>query len=446
VLAACAWDGSSGRPVHAQFDEDAEYIPGRYIVMMKEQAEIDADDVPRKVFHTQLKEFTARPGVQIDHVYEDAIQGFAGEMTDEAVAQLKADPRVAHIEQDQVVRISARPRTSRTRLRSTSRLGSSGVSALARRGAVGVAATAQTIPWGIARIGAAQSTTIAGNGAGAVNVDVAIIDTGIDLTHPDLTVSGGRNFTSSSTSDYGDGNGHGTHVSGIVGAKDNTLGVLGVAPGARLWAVRVLGSSGSGSLSNVIAGVDWVRANAATIEVANMSLGASDSASLKTAIDRAVAAGVTFVVAAGNETRDTSTTSPANSTNGGVITVSAMTSANIVAYYSNYGRNYIDQSGAENGVDVIAPGDSIYSTYRNSSYTTMSGTSMASPHVAGVAALCKVANPGYSPAQVKSSVIRSAPSVYLGTSTAGVYGRSPWSAISGDRDGFYEPLVNAGAY
>ncbi len=445
VLTFCSWAWPGGWPAHAQDQEAPEYIPGRYIVMLREGAEADEDGAHRKLFQMRLAELKATPGVRVDHVYEDAIHGFAGEMTDEAVVKLKADPRVAHIEQDQVVRVSAR-RISRARLRATSRASATNVSALARGTTARITATAQTVPWGVSRIGAHQSTSAAGNGSGDVNVDVAIIDSGIDLSHPDLTVSGGQNFSGGSSADYGDGNGHGTHVAGIVGAKDNTIGVVGVAPGARLWSVRVLGSSGSGSLSGVIAGVDWVRSKASTIEVANMSLGASDSASLKQAIDRAVSAGVTFVVAAGNETRDTSASSPANSTNTGVITVSALTSSGTVAYYSNYGKNYVDQSGAENGVDVIAPGDAIYSTYRNASYTTMSGTSMASPHVAGVAALCKVLNPRYTPAQVKASVVRSAPSAYLTTSTAGVSGRSPWSATSGDRDGFYEPLVNAAAY
>lgn len=431
----------------AQEGAAPEYIPGRYIVMLHEDGEDDENNTRRKLFQSRLNEFRARPGIVVDHVYEDAITGFAGAMTDEAVARLLADPRVAHVEQDQVVRISAQRRSSRARLRATSRLTGSSVAALARPGGTArITATAQTVPWGIARIGAQQSTAIAGNGTGTVNVDVAIIDSGIDLAHPDLTVSGGQNFSGGSSSDYGDANGHGTHVAGIVAAKDNNLGVVGVAPGARLWSVRVLGASGSGSLSGVIAGVDWVRSRASTIEVANMSLGAGDSASLKQAIDRAVSAGVTFVVAAGNESRDTFQTSPANSTNAGVITVSALTSAGTVASFSNFGTNYIDQIGAENGVDVIAPGESIYSTSRNSGYTTMSGTSMASPHVAGVAALCKVANPSFSPAQVRSSVMRSAPSSFLSTSSAGVSGRSPWSATSGDRDGFYEPLVNAAAY
>lgn len=373
---------------------------------------------------TEVDDVARRAGVTAGHRYGNAKKGFAAQITPAAMARLKADARVALIEQDQIVRLSGKPR------------GGGGTPAQ----------PAQTIPWGISRIAATQSSTLSGNGSGTVDVDVAIIDTGIDTSHPDLQVSGGRNFTSSNSTDYADGNGHGTHVSGTVAALDNSIGVVGVAPGARLWAVRVLDSTGSGTMSGVIAGVDWVTANANTIEVANMSLGGGDSPTLKSAIDKAVAAGVTFAVAAGNSTADTRGTSPANSTSTGVITVSALDQSNNLAYFSNFGLNYVDDLGTENGVDVIAPGVNIYSTYMGSIYSTLSGTSMAAPHVAGTAALCKAKNPGFTPAQVKSSVMQSAPGAYLGTGPGGIYGISPWSAISGDADAFYEPLVNASAY
>jgi subtilisin family serine protease len=279
-----------------------------------------------------------------------------------------------------------------------------------------------------------------------VNIDVAVIDTGIDLTHPDLTVAGGRNFTGGSPTNYSDANGHGTHVAGTIAAKDNTIGVVGVAPGARLWAVRVLDRSGSGTMSGVISGVDWVTSNASTIEVANMSLGGGNSAALNSAIDKAVAAGVTFVVAAGNSSTDCRSSSPANSTNTGVVTVSALDQNGSLAYFSNFGLNFSDDAGAENGVDVTAPGVNIYSTAMGSGYTTMSGTSMASPHVAGTAALCKAANPSMTPAQVKQSVMNSAPAAYLGTGSSGIFGIAPWAVTSGDADGFTEPLVNVSGY
>ncbi|HEY0735068.1 MAG TPA: S8 family serine peptidase, partial [Herpetosiphonaceae bacterium] len=245
-------------------------------------------------------------------------------------------------------------------------------------------------------------------------VDVAIIDTGIQTNHPDLNVVGGRNCSTGSS--YADGHGHGTHVAGTVAAKDDTNGVVGVAPGARLWAVRVLNNSGSGTTSSVICGIDWVTANAGTIEVANMSLGGSGTDSncggsdiYHNAICASVNAGVTYAVAAGNSAANANSFRPA--TYNEVITVSALADFNgepgggaaatcradvddTFADFSNYGAD----------VDIIAPGVCILSTWKGSGYNTISGTSMASPHVAGAAALYKANNPGATPAQVKTAI------------------------------------------
>jgi subtilisin family serine protease len=136
-----------------------------------------------------------------------------------------------------------------------------------------VHATAQTLPTGIDRIDGELSSTQSGNGSGDVNVDIAIIDTGISTSHPELNVVGGTNCVGGSS--FNDDNGHGSHVAGIAAARDNAAGVVGVAPGARLWAVKVLNSAGSGTTSQIICGIDWVTARASTIEVANMSLGGS---------------------------------------------------------------------------------------------------------------------------------------------------------------------------
>jgi len=399
------------------FRRGPEYIPGKYIVVL------DRDQVVNGML------FGAKPITngfenRVSHQYGAAFEGFAAELTDAELMKLASDPRVKHIEQDQVVRVSGKP----------------------GGGGGGTTQPAQSIPWGISRILATQSSASAGNGSGNVNVDVAVIDTGIDTTHPDLTIAGGRNFTGGSPTNYTDANGHGTHVAGTIAANDNAIGVVGVAPGARLWAVRVLDKNGSGTMSGVISGVDWVTSNASTIEVANMSLGGGDSAALNSAIDKAVAAGITFVVAAGNSSTDCRGSSPANSTNTGVITVSALDQNGALAYFSNFGLNFSDDAGAENGVDVTAPGVNIYSTAKGAGYTTMSGTSMASPHVAGTAALCKAANPAMSPAQVKQSVMNSAPAAYLGTGSSGIFGIAPWAVTSGDADGFTEPLVNASGY
>lgn len=401
-----------------------EYIPGKYIVVLDEIKVVNGTFAAMKPV---MGGFESR----VTHVYNTAFPGFAAQLTQDELARLKADPRVIHIEQDQIIRLSGKPGGSGRKSGS---------------GGGGTPLPSQSIPWGISRILATQSSTSSGDGTGSVDVDVAVIDTGIDLSHPDLNVVGGRNFTGGSITNYGDGNGHGTHVSGTIAAKDDASGVVGVAPGARLWAVRVLDSNGSGTMSGVISGVDWVTSNADKIEVANMSLGGGESPALNSAIDKAVTAGVTFVVAAGNSSVDCKATSPANSTNSGVITVSALDQNGTLAYFSNYGLNYGDDSGIENGVDVTAPGVNIYSTYKGSSYATLSGTSMASPHVAGTAALCKAANPSFTPEQVKQSVVSSAPSEFLGDALSGVFGIAPWAVTSGDRDGFTEPLINASAY
>lgn len=178
---------------------------------------------------------------------------------------------------------------------------------------------AQTLPTGVNRIEGDKSSTLAGNGSGSVNVGVAVIDSGINKTHPDLNVAGGRNFASwgSANDKYEVGHGHGTHVAGTIGAKDNASGPVGVAPGAPLYGVKVLDNTGSGARSWIIKGIDWVTANADKIKVANMSLGGSgsdDAESGKTcntttdayrkAICGSVGKGVTYVVAAGNSNAD----------------------------------------------------------------------------------------------------------------------------------------------
>lgn len=403
AMTSFAQNGAPGRP---------EYIPGRYIVVLKESV---AKDMPAPA----IEALARRPGVAVDHIYSRSVKGFAANLSPAALDDLKNDPRVAYVEQDQVVRVDQRKKPG--------------------GGGGGGGNTSQIIPWGITRI--ALGTPL----VGPVNVDVAILDTGIDTSHPDLTVVGGVNYSGGSITNYTDGYGHGTHVAGTVAAKNNRIGVVGVAPGARLWSVRVLGTNGSGTMSGVIAGVDWVTANASTIEVANMSLGGGTSSTLNAAIDSAVAAGVTFAVAAGNSSTDTRNSSPANSINPGVITVSALSSSGAFASFSNSGLNYSDDSGSENGVDVIAPGVGVISTYIGGGYTSMDGTSMASPHVAGAAALFKAANPTASPADVKQAIMTSPPTGSWDVGTGGIFGLGTWRATSGDRDGFYEPLINAAA-
>ncbi|HEY0605228.1 MAG TPA: S8 family peptidase [Herpetosiphonaceae bacterium] len=360
-------------------------VPDQYIVVLKDNV-TDVDGVAGKL--------ASAHGLGVLHTYKAALKGFAAKVPPGQLKKLEADPNVASIEQDEIVSLP--------------------VETMAKPGNGGPVTQAQTTPTGILRIDGELSSTVSGNGAGSVNVDVAIIDTGIQTNHPDLNVVGGKNCQTGSS--YADGHGHGTHVAGTVAAKDDANGVVGVAPGARLWAVRVLNNSGSGTTSSIICGIDWVTANAATIEVANMSLGGSGSNSncggldtYHNAICRSVNAGVTYAVAAGNSAADANNFRPA--TYPEVITVSALADFNgepgggaastcradvddTFADFSNYGAD----------VDIIAPGVCILSTWLGSGYNTISGTSMASPHVAGAAALYKANNPGATPAQVKTAI------------------------------------------
>ena len=224
-------------------------------------------------------------GAAVEHVYQHAIRGYSARMSAAAAARIARDPRVLLVQPDGV---GARP-------------------------------PRRPCPTGIDRVDAELSPTATINGVDErVNVDVAVIDTGIDLDHPDLNVytAGAKNCSTGSSAN--DGNGHGTHVAGTIGALDNSIGVVGVAPGARVWPVRVLNNAGSGSFADIICGIDYVTAHASEIEVANMSLGGSgaDSAcgsnkdAMHEAICASVAAGVTFVVAAGNDADDARITCP----------------------------------------------------------------------------------------------------------------------------------------
>lgn len=232
------------------------------------------------------------------------------------------------------------------------------------------AAPAQTLPWGIDRIDA-ELVWPAGNSANPIKV--GIVDTGISLSHPDLAlnIKGSYNAVNSRRS-ANDDNGHGSHVAGIVAALDNAIGVVGAAREADLYAIKVLSSSGSGYLSDIIEGIDW--AIARDLDVINMSLGtAADVQSFHDAVIRAAAAGITIVAAAGNSGGAVNYPGAYPE----VIGVSATDSTNALASWSSRGPE----------VDLAAPGVSIYSTYKGNGYATLSGTSMASPHVAAAAAL-----------------------------------------------------------
>ena len=307
-------------------------------------------------------------GIAPDHVYEHALRGFAVTAPETAVDALAASPLVAYVEADRTFTVT------------------------------------QNVPAGIDRVDADRAVG-AGTGV-AVSVDVAVIDTGVDAAHPDLNVHRQVDCTSTflglglvSFGDPGceegtgrDDHGHGTHVAGTVGAINDAGDVVGVAPGARIWGIKVLeGPLGSGPTSDVIAGIEYATSRASEIEVINLSLGGpGTSQATDDAIAGATQAGIVVVVAAGNDGADAAGYTPANSPN--AITVSAITDLDgqpggradgscsggddEFATYSNFG----------DVVDLAAPGSCIVSTARGGGTTSMSGTSMAAPHVAGAAA------------------------------------------------------------
>jgi subtilisin family serine protease len=219
-------------------------------------------------------------------------------------------------------------------------------------------------------------------------VKVAVLDTGIDVKHPDLRVAGGASFVKGSKS-YSDDNGHGTHVAGIIAALDNEIGVVGVAPGAELYAVKVLNKQGSGFISWVVAGIEWSISN--EMQVISMSLGStSDSTTLHDVITLAYSRGIVLVAAAGNSGPGENTVEyPAKY--GEVIAVGATDADDNVASWSSRGSE----------LELAAPGVSIYSTYKGGTYATLSGTSMACPHVTGTVALILQKNPCLTPNEVR---------------------------------------------
>ncbi len=300
-----------------------------------------------------------RHGAQVKHVYTHALRGYAATIPSHRLDDVRADSRVAYVEADGVVNASA-----------------------------------QVVPWGIDRIGADTSSTLAGNGSGAVsNVNAYVIDTGI-ANHSDLNVVRHVNFAGGKNTDC---HGHGTHVAGTIAAKDNTSDVVGVVPGAPLTGVKVLGCNGSGSTSGVIKGIDWVTANAVKPAIANMSLGGGLSTSMDNAVRNSAAKGVFYAVAAGNSGADACNSSPARAgagTDNGIATVAATSSSEAEASWSNYGSC----------VDIWAPGVSVVSTRKGGGTTSMSGTSMASPHVGGGGALYLSKQTSATPSAVEAAL------------------------------------------
>ena len=358
-------------------------------------------------------EFGRRSGGSVGLIYRTALKGFSISATAQGIAAIAGSPRVAYIEADRVVSIAG-----------------------------------QEVPTGVPRTFATENTSLKIDGLDdRVAVNVAVIDTGIDHNHPDLNVgngvncAGGSPLRGSCTSGLpGDDNGHGTHVAGTIGAIDNGLGVVGIAPGAVVHPVKVLRGDGSGYLSWIVAGIDWVAANAGEIEVANMSLGgAGYSQAEYDAIEGAVKKGVAFAVAAGNSDADAAGYSPAAFSN--VLTVSALADFDGLPGGKHAGETcrpdqddtLADFSNWGEVVDIAAPGVCILSTWPGGGYNTISGTSMASPHAAGgLAILASTSNPAN-----KTDV----EALYQ---QLRVSGNADWIDDSGD--GVKEPLLDVAGF
>ncbi len=413
VLAVCVAVGASAAASEAGSEANSDSLSGRYIVVLK-----DSVNRPGVVAQAQ----TERRGGNLRTVFRQVLNGYAATLPKDEVEALRSDPQVAYVTPDHKVGIFEEEVELETENNE------------------GVEVLEATVPTGLNRTFAATNKALAIDGKDNLraDVDVAVLDTGIDYEHPDLDVEARTNCVTGTCVDNTgkDGHSHGTHVAGTIGAIDNGEGVVGVAPGARMYAVKVLDDSGFGYESQIIAGVKWVTAHAKEIEVANVSLGCICSMpALDTAINSSVEAGVVYAVAAGNNKVDAKSFSPANNPN--VITVSALadydgkagakgspTCANHglddrLASFSNYGTT----------VEIVAPGVCILSTIPGNKYGYKSGTSMASPHVAGAAALlAAISNPG---SKKDAEAIRE---------TLVKAGNKGWTDTSGD--GVQEPLLD----
>ena len=417
-------------PAHAR---ESEVVPGQYIVVYDESAgSVDRETDERE----------RRDGFRSRLRYGQAIKGFSARLSRSQVERLQADADVAAVVADRRVR------------------------------ATGALAAGESVPTGVDRIEAAGG----GSARGASAVNVAVIDTGVDLDHPDLSVTAGRNCVGTTAPD--DDNGHGTHVAGSIAALNSGAGVLGVAPGTRIFAAKVLDGSGSGTTSQVICGIDWVTATRTDddpsndIAVANMSLGgggtpiatcATTTDPQHQAICRSVAAGVTYVVAAGNDGWDFDYASVPDTPAAypEVLTVTAVTDSDgasggsggapacrtgetddLYASYSNFAST---SAGAAH--TIAGPGTCIRSTWPGGGYETISGTSMATPHLAGAVALCLdeggAAGPcaGLTPAQIVSKMRSDADAINRAAPSYGFTGDPLHSPVSGRYYGF---LAHAG--
>ncbi len=380
ILSSCSKDldqniknNPSQEVVNGDMDYDASsadengLIPNQYLVVLNDDV-IDLGlgnlldyKTKSKLVYEQINALLQAAGlndIEIQNVYSNVLKGFAAKISAEDAKFIEGLDFVKYVEQDQVYKIKG----------TVDYVHKSSAKAM----------KAQSTPYGIQRVGKA-------NGAGK---RVFVLDTGVDIDHSDLNVD--QNLSKSFMDPCGilsiifgcntepsveDGNGHGTHVAGTIAAKNNGQGVVGVAYDASVVAIKVLGDNGSGSTSGIVQGIDYVSSVANAGDVANMSLGGGASTSLDDAVKNAAADGILFALAAGNDSQNANNSSPARANGANIYTISAMDSNDRFASYSNFGNP---------PVDFCEPGSAVQSTYKNGGYATLSGTSMATPHFAGI--------------------------------------------------------------
>ena len=375
-----------GQPADAENTENIEngkIIEGQYIVVYQDNSSRTTQLTQDLMAEANLSD------AEIGTKFEGKINGFSGKLSKTQLEKLRANPNVKSIEPDRIIALgkggtkgnggsttTTTTTTSPTTTTSTTTTTTTSTTSPGTYSAITPMA-GETIPWGVAKVGY-------GDGTGRV---VWVIDSGINAAHPDLNVSSSRGVSFvSGLNPNADGYGHGTKVAGIIGAKNNGSGVIGVAANATLISLRVFNDAGSGSLSSAISAVNHVIANGKAGDVVNMSLGGGMSTTLDNAVLSAASKGIKFAVASGNSGVDCMNNSPARVNGTGVYTVSAIDDYNRMWANSNYGAS----------VDFAAPGVGVFTTAGTGSNATVWGTSFAAPHVAGILALKgSIASNGY---------------------------------------------------